>query len=188
MAQVATTVKARLALQVEEGGRKQVSRQNKNTDVVRVRVKEGTLEPLGPDMDIDSDCSYCGEPHPSSPSATLIQLQTTLGSILASQKGRGRKTRESWKLISALVEYCARHKAEATYELLPAGTKWPAHINFLTLGQRIEALEPELRAVWIKPFDNYFYKAVMLQIGEVGADKAFDRLGDLRGGEIASVG
>jgi len=50
-------VKARLALQVEEGGRKQALRQNKNADV-RVRVKEGTLEPLGPDMDIDSDCSY----------------------------------------------------------------------------------------------------------------------------------
>jgi hypothetical protein len=73
-------------------------------------------------MDIASDCSYCGEPHPSSPSATTIQLQTTLGGILASQKGRGRKMCKSWKLISALVEYCTRHKAEATYELLPAGT------------------------------------------------------------------
>jgi hypothetical protein len=99
-----------------------------------------------------------------------------------------RHHKESYAFISALVEHCARHKAEATYENQPNDCKWPSQVNFATLGRRIENLQSVLERVVAYPFDNHFYKALKLQVDAVGFDKAFSRLGDFKGSEVASVG
>jgi hypothetical protein len=36
--------------------------------------------------------------------------------------------------------------------------------------------------------DNYFYKAVILHIGQLGVNGVFDSFGDFKASEIASVG
>jgi hypothetical protein len=71
---------------------------------------------------------------------------------------------------------------------LPADHKWPSHVNFSRLVRRVEALHSTLLQIWRNPVNNYFYKAVMSQVNRVGADKVFNRLGDFKGSEIASVG
>jgi hypothetical protein len=99
-----------------------------------------------------------------------------------------KRDKESLTFISALVKHCARHKAERTFEVLPADCKWPTQVNYASLGRCVEALHSVLLKVWRNPVNNYFYKAVMLQVDQVGADKAFDYLGDFKASEVASVG
>lgn len=134
------------------------------------------------DPHVDSLCCYCENTLPAAPSNTLLELKKSLSNVMRS------KARQSWQVISALTEFCARHKAEACLESRPAGSKWPAHIDFANLGAHVEALAPQLQAVWLDPRDNNFYKSVMLQIGCLGMDKAFDHRGDFAAAEIATVG
>jgi hypothetical protein len=131
----------------------------------------------------DSDCSFCGDRLPISPSLELSRLR---GVLDAAYKTRHNK--ESYAFISALVEHCARHKAEATYENQPNDHKWPSQVNFATLGRRIENLRPALERVVAYPFDNHFYQALKSQVDTEGFNKAFSRLGDFKGSEVASVG
>jgi hypothetical protein len=101
---------------------------------------------------------------------------------------REKKDKGSLTFISTVVEYCARHKAERIYEVQPADRKWPSQVNYASLGRRVEALHPTLLQLWRNPTNNNFYKAVVSQVNQVGADKAFNCLGDFKGSEIASVG
>jgi hypothetical protein len=131
----------------------------------------------------DFDCSFCSDHLPISPSHKLLRLREVLDAAY-----KTRHDKESYSFISALVEHCARHKAEATYENQPNDRKWPSQVNFATLGRRIENLQPALERVVAYPFDNHFYQVLKSQVDTEGFDKTFSRLGDFKGSEVASVG
>ena len=130
-------------------------------------------------------CSYCDGVWPTIPSSVLLSLRKQLEWTLGRQ---GSKRLPSWKRMSALAEHCEQHKIEAIYEAQPKARKWPSYIDFSKLGQRVEALKTHLSQVWSDPWDNYFYKAVLLQIEYVGKEKAFGRVGDLEASETATAG
>lgn len=129
------------------------------------------------------DCSFCGDVLPTSLSLELLKLWKALDDAYETKRDKGSLT-----FISALVEHCARHKAERTFEVLPADCKWLTQVNYASLGRRVEVLHSVLLKVWHNPVNNYFYKAVMLQVDHAGADKAFDCLGDFKASEVTSVG
>jgi hypothetical protein len=129
-------VRHRLATQAEEGERKQKPKMAslglgiEVSGAHTVAIKEEPSHGIDQNFKLDNDCSFCDSALPCSPSCTLVALRKDLDAALATKKNR-----QSWKVIAALVEYCARHKAEASLEALPNGNKWPAQIDFACLGQ-----------------------------------------------------
>jgi hypothetical protein len=149
----------------------------------KIAHKEEEIDPMPLDDDEklpDLQCFYCEETLPIAPSKTLLDLERDLDAVTKA------RNKESWKVVSALAEYCARHRAEASLDSQPPDCKWPAQIA--ELGRRVEALSAKLQVIWSHPHNNSFYKSVMLQVGRVGAEKTFDRKGDFEAAEIATVG
>ena len=175
-------VRTRVVRQVENAEQKFISSLSKTTATTEASSRS---KPNSPSISLncDFDCSFCNGHFPISPSQELLRLREALDAAY-----KTRYNKESYTFISALVEHCARHKAEATYENQPNDHKWPSQVNFATLGRRVESLRPELERVVAYPFDNQFYRALKSQVDTEGFDKAFSRLGDFKGSRVASVG
>ena len=128
---------ARVVRQVEEVEKKIISSSSKTTAATEAScsAKPDSLSIFLDHKSSDLDCSFCGDHLPVSPSQELLRLCRVLD---AAYKTGHHK--ESYTFISALVEHCARHKAEVTYENQPNNRKWPSQVNFATLGHHIENL------------------------------------------------
>lgn len=168
------TVRDRLARQADKGQAKRIT----------VEIEPGlAVLDSGYSTADNHDCTFCDQPLPATASATLISLRTELDQAISK-----RKIKKNSPVVTALYEYCARHTAEAMYEAQPQNAKWPLDVDFSGLGFRLENLMDKLQLIWTNPTDNYFYKALCLQIGQDGESATFSRLGDFKSSEITSVG
>ena len=137
------------------------------------------------DLERDLECEFCLHDLPTSPSPQLLALRNEID---IAAKRKATKPDQSLRYISSIMAHCMHHTAERTYELQSADHKWPSHINFASLGRRVEALRLPLLQVWQSPQDNQFFQAVTARIKKIGLKKAFSGHNDYVQSGDASVG
>ena len=116
------------------------------------------------DLECDLECEFCSHDLPTSPSPQLLALRNEID---IAAKRKATKPDQSLRYILSVVAHCMHHTAERTYELQSADHKWPSHINFASLGRRVEALCSPLLQVWQSPQDNQFFQAVTARIKKI---------------------